>query len=82
MYVFSLNRASILDEPLPQPKVTVSSQSQVWSPALPVTSSSVTGSSFRPFASEPDKQARYEKFLEFSKSGQKGTKCLLNLWFL
>lgn len=79
-------RASILDEPLPKPPVpppTPSSVSTAPSPvpqvAFPSFSAAsadilplaVGGSTFQPFASQPDKQARYEKFLEFSRSAQK-----------
>lgn len=81
-YFFLITRASILDEPLPKlldiPAVdAVPSQlklsHQVPAENLSVGVGSVFGTStFKPFVSQPDKQARYERFLEFSKSGQRG----------
>lgn len=77
-------RASILDEPLSKPAVPASievckvqpqvlSTSKVQSPVMaPSDTIPLVGtSSFRPFASQPEKQARYERFLELSKYGQR-----------
>lgn len=75
-------RASILDEPLPKPSApstveVVPSISQsattLLPPAVPSSASAslLPGSTFRPFVSQPDKQARYERFLDLVKSGQK-----------
>ncbi|XP_034249533.1 G patch domain-containing protein 1 homolog [Thrips palmi] len=77
-------RGSILDEPLPKPAAPPTSDvrppvPQVLSTSLaqsPLMASSDTiplagTSSFRPFISQPEKQARYERFLELTKYGQR-----------
>lgn len=84
-FYFVFVRGSILDEPLPKPAVPAPSEIRAVLPQVPSTSTAQSplvvlpdtiplagSSSFRPFISQPEKQARYERFLELSKYGQRG----------